>query len=280
MRTIYLEYVESFGGPDTNYNHRVTPRYADYFDGARFNNHELTPGFDYETAFDGRSIWSRRKGDRLGVRQRPLAEAVASIRFRLVDWPFLEAAGLYAPDFPSELEHFSSLEPFVSHCLDQGDPIRIEVVGDNLRVTVETEDLLIAHVQKVNIDQYRSELKRTPNAPDWISRELANVQRMQAMKPTRTISLLLDASHGYAVAERDEWTAEGQKIVHVESDEWQFHGGAGIWLPNRCVASYYTAPSFGSDVYSTEHILVVTNELQRVEFGKQTIAVAFNKDPN
>ena len=125
------------------------------------------------------------------------------------------------------------------------------------------------------MEEYERYTRQMPNPPEFIAGELERVRQLKAMKPVRTISLLLDAMHGYAVAERGEFTADGGKIVHIVSDNWQFYPDAGIWLPGRCVASHYSRRLNILDL-SPEPVHFATNELIRAEFGKQNIPFAFD----
>ena len=140
-------------------------------------------------------------------------------------------------------------------------------------------DVQIEVIQKVDLDEYQRHLDRTPNTKEWIAQEIDNVKRFKAMKPIRKVSLLLDAKHGYAVAERDEWTAAGQHIGHIVSEDWKFYDAPGIWLPGRCVASYYTEP-YGLKDFAKEPVHTETHELKRVEFGTKEIAFRFDRPGN
>jgi hypothetical protein len=237
----------------------------------------MIPGsdqYDNEDAFDGEFLWNRRRDS---ILKTPLADASSVMHFRILEWPWLDAAGIFAPGFVPEVQAFSSLEPLSLHYLDHSDSAKLETVGDNPRLTFQVVDPQIVEIQKVDIDTYRDELQRTPNTKEWIADEIEDVKRFKAMKPTRTVTLLLDAKHGYAVAEREEWTATGERIVHIVSDAWKFYEGPGIWLPGRCVASHYARPYALKD-FSKEPIHTVTHELKRVEFGHKDIRFAL--DPN
>ncbi len=137
-------------------------------------------------------------------------------------------------------------------------------------------DPQIVEIQKLDLDEYQRRLQRTPNTKEWIAQEIENVKRFKAMKPIRKVSLLLDAQHGYAVSERDEWTAAGEHISHIVSEDWRFYEGPGIWMPSRCVASYYTEP-YGLKDFSKEPVHTETHELKRIEFGKKEIAFSFDR---
>src|SRR5207245_843732 len=108
---------------------------------------------------------------------------------KLSEFPYLDAAGFYAPERISELQQFFSIEPLVLRYLKQNGATRIEKAGENLRVTY--------------------------------------------MTPERTVTVLLDPKLGFAVAEREEWTGAGKRIVRIESQDFKYYEAASIWLPSR-----------------------------------------------
>ena len=276
LRNIYLEFTETDRGTLTNWGYDVAPAYAAYFAGSHFYWH-IVPGVGYEldereVAFDGQTIWER--GANPINMKCSLADAPALLSSRLVQWPYLDSAGFYAPQYLSEVAHFTSLEPLALHYLDHGEPIQVEAVGENLRLTFQVEDEL-AHVQKTALEEQRSSLHAT-TPPKERHPELGEVSKPNDLKPTRTVVLLLDPQHGYGIAEREEWNAAGQRIGRLVSKDWKFYESPGIWLPNRCVASYYARPRIYVTEFSELPVHFVTNELKRVEFGEKNLPFAFD----
>jgi len=163
---------------------------------------------------------------RLKVTKYPLADAPDLLRYKFVQWPYSEAAGIYAPAYGIEVGRFSSLEPLVLHYLNPSDPISVERVGVNLRVTFQVEDEL-ARLQAVEMQKSSRDSSKTQK-PDT----------RNSVKPTRKVVFLLDPRHGYGVAEREEWNAAGQRTCHIQSEDWKNYDGAAIWLPSRCIACH------------------------------------------
>ncbi len=89
------------------------------------------------------------------------------------------------------------------------------------------------------------------------------------------MALLLEPKHGYGIVEREEWNPAGQRIARLQSEDWRFYEGAGLWLPNRCVAFYYARPREFVSEFSEQPIHFVTNELKHVEFGEKDIPFTF-----
>jgi carboxypeptidase Q len=212
------------------------------------------------------------------VTKRSLADEPEWSGARLARWPYLDAAGFYAPQFMAELPHFTSLEPLALHYLDTGKPIKAETVGENLRITFQVEDEL-ANVQKTALAPSPNDLQATTTSKERVAR-VGEVSKPNILKPTRTVALLLDPKHGYGIAERDEWNAAGQRIGHLESQDWKFYGGPGLWLPNRCFASYYVRPRLFITEFSEHPIHFVTNELRLVEFGGKDVPLHFDQQPS
>jgi hypothetical protein len=185
----------------------------------------------------------------------------------------LDAAGIYVPQYGSEVGPFSSLEPLALHYLEHSDLTKVEVVGENLRVTFQVEDEL-AKVQKAALEERRGELQGT-TAPKKDAVETEDVKTPKGLKPSRTVVLLLEPKHGYGIAQREEWNPAGQRIVRLQSEDWRFYEGAGLWLPNRCVAFYYARPREFVSEFREQPIHFATNQLKRVEFGEKDIPFTF-----
>jgi carboxypeptidase Q len=267
MQAGYFEFTETTRGALTNWDYGVANTYRAYFDGNRFYRQEKAPGYesyDNEVAFDGQTVWQRNRD---AVRRCSLADAPGALPSRLVRWPYLDAAGIYAPQYISELEGFSSMQPLALHYLEQGKPTKVEAAGEKVRVTFRVADEL-ANIQS------RDPKKHLGDRPDATASKRG---AETAAKPARTVVMLLDAKHGYGIAEREEWNAGGQRIGHLRSEEWKFYESAGIWLPSRCVATYYARPRVFVAEYSEQSIHFVTNELKYVEFGKKDISFGFEQ---
>jgi hypothetical protein len=116
------------------------------------------------------------------------------MRFRFLEWPYLDAAGIYAPGYISEVERISSLEPLALHYLENGDSAKAEAVGEMLRVTFQVADEL-ANWQRIEIEKRRSDLQGV-TLPTGVAAEIADVKKLKALKPTRTVVILLDPKHG------------------------------------------------------------------------------------
>src|SRR5881392_307583 len=142
LRAVYIEFTETSRGILTNWDYVAAPAYSAYFAGSHIYQHERIPGAGYagyerEVAFDGQTIWRRNTDE---VSKCSLADAPALLSSRLVRWPYLDAAGIYAPEYISELGRFSSLEPLALHYLKHSEPTKVEAVGENLRLTFQLDD--------------------------------------------------------------------------------------------------------------------------------------------
>ena len=255
LRAICLEFTTTSPLPNGNYG--AAPAYSASFEGSHFYQRITQEGGrDNEVAFDGQTIWLLHM---LKVAKYPLADAPELLRYKFVQWPYLEAAGIYAPGYGIEVERFSSLEPLVLHYLNQSDPIRVERDGGNLRVTFQVEDEL-ARLQAVEIQKSSMDSSKTQKT-----------DARNSVTPTRKVVFLLDPKHRYGVAEREEWNAAGQRTCYIQSEDWKNYDDAAIWLPSRCIAFYYARPNLFLDDFSKEPIVIVTNELTRIEFGPKNI---------
>ena len=272
MNTLYLVCREDDTGP--------TSTNIVYFQGNHFYRREQWPGWDSECAFDG-NIFYRLQHPSRGMPNFFLDKYSATDttdpqrHYMQWDFSYLDAAGIYAPLYIPELERFSALEPLALHCLEESNPTKVEAEGDCLRVTFQVKDRWLADAQGFNVEQVRKQADNGANSPAFVASEVENVKRWHSMKPTRTIAFLLDPKRGYAVVEREEWTATGKLVARIVSDDWQHYPGPDLWLPGRSVVSYYTEPH-QLDKFSDRPIRTVTNQLQRVEFGQKEIQFVLN----
>lgn len=270
IQAVYFEFTEVSHGNLTNWDYAVAPSFSAYFDGNRFYQHEMDgPGFEQyekEIAFDGQAIWQRDTGR---TTRCSLADAPALLSPRFARWPYLDAAGIYAPQHVSEIDHFSSLEPLALHYLEHDEVTKVETVGGKLQVTFQVEDEL-AKVQKTGLESLRS-ARRGSTA----TKRKATVETPP--NATRKVVLVLDPQHGYAVAQREDWSVAGQRFGSLRSDDWKFYDAAGIWLPGRCIASYYSRPRYFEGAVSQSPVHLVTNELRRIEFGQKNIPFTFGQ---
>lgn len=94
---------------------------------------------------------------------------------------------------------------------------------------------------------------------------IEQIRRSQTTVPTRTITCVLDPKQGYAVVDRQEWNASGQRILHIQSNHFEYHQSANIWLPKQCLIYYYTDPNILLE-YSDEPRGIDTVTLQNIDF--------------
>lgn len=291
MAAIYLEFTELREGISAG-NYAGPTAYSVYFEGNRFhrNKHAIlskqdrtkkpgkTTGWDNEDAFDGKTLYLATPNP---VPGRPAVLAKYSVDDaadpdrpkRVLDFPYLDASGFYAPEWISQLGQFSSIEPLVLHHLKESDSTKFEKAGENLRVTVRVTDPHLASTREMDPEQVRKTLGRSAAPPQMVAKQVETLKKLQKMTPKRTVKFLLDPKRGYAVAEREEWTDAGQLIVRVKSEEWKHYEGAGIWLPSRCVAWYFTYP-FSFEEFSDKPILTITHQLDVINFGRKNIQFA------
>ncbi len=249
LRAVYLESTETCTGTLANWDYSPRMTTSVDFRGGFFYRRENYDAdhktYDNEATFDGQTIERRDTGGT--IRKCALLD-VSTLGARPFRWPYLEAAGIWAPDYGAQLGRFTALEPAALHYAAEGDLTKVERVGDDVRVTFRISDDMAAE-QRAGLDPPRADIKAT-----------------------RTATFLLDAKHGYAVAESEQWNVLGQRVSHMHCENWKIYDSAGIWLPGRCVTAYYARPRLFIDEASTQPIHTVTCELKRVEFGENDIA--------
>ena len=277
MKALYIEYYEILsGGPYRDY----TETNAAYFEGNRFTIWNK----DREYSFDGKFAW-------VGGKQGPFQNSKARLtKFLPSDssdsgltylyWKlsYFDAASIYAPAYLTEVNQFSSLKPLALHYLEQSDATKIEQDGENFRITFYVDDSFLINRRKTDPVRFKKTIENNPNTAEFKTKELETLKRLQSMDPKRTVSLVLDSQHGYAVAERDDRTAAGQRIAHFQTENWKFYEDAGIWLPERCVVSYYATP-YTFEEFADQPLQKLTIDLNLAEFGERSNEFAFSETP-
>ena len=254
LSSLYLEFTTTNRGTLPQWNYASAPAVSGYLEGGHFYLHEVIPGddrYEVELAFDGQNVW-RRSEHR--VTKTPLEDAQSQANYRMFRWYYLEAAGLYAPAYPSELKGFSSLEPLGLHFLETGAAIQSRMEDGKLRITFQVEDQLAALQLK-----YSSGKK--------------------SVEARREVTLLLEPQFGYRVVEIEGRNVLGQRVESIRPEAWKYYEAAGLWLPGRTVASYYARPWVFLDNLSDQPVHVISSELRRAEFGRKDIPVRFETSP-
>jgi hypothetical protein len=252
LRILYVEFTQTSRGSLPNWDYDPAPAVSAYFDGNHFYRHERIPRYEQELhqAFDGQTFW---RGDLHLFTGTALEDSANLSQFQIVKWEWFDAAGICAPKYAADLSQFSSLKPIALYYVECKYKSEVEAVGETLRVTFQVTDEL-ARLQNAQLEQG------------------AAAKSKHAVPPKRTVELSLDPKRGFATTAQRMWNVAGQLTADIRCDDWRFYEERGIWLPGRCVASYYARPTlFVSDV-SDVPVHIVTTELKTIEFGKKDIA--------
>ncbi|MDB6027941.1 MAG: peptidase [Verrucomicrobiales bacterium] len=182
-------------------------------------------------------------------------------------FPYLNAAGFYTPDMFPDMQSLVSVEPWVVHHLRKSKSTTIEKMGDDLRITMVVPDEYVLLLKNYDFSKqmYILDSPTSPNAEGLRTR-----LRVRELTPERKVSLLLDAKHGFAAAERDEWAADGHLLFHTISDGWKYFGDKGIWLPGHCVTLFYGS-IYDFDQYSSQPIRTNMCDLTDIQFGHRDV---------
>jgi len=263
LRTSHLEFTRT--RVEANEVARLE-NYAVESDGARFTQQieTLSPSTGsslqiIQDSFDGSSLFyygNPKNPEATGVLARmpdklmihSVTDAKSPDYAKLMArFSYLNAAGIYAPEYLDEMVGFSGFESLVLRYIAHGTNAVIHESADGIEVSVQVPDVVL--------------------------------MRQWGGKPSeRAVSFLLDPKHGYAVARRDEKTSAGERIVRIEAHDWEHFVDADIWLPRTCIASYYTEP-FKLEQFWARPILVATQHLESVTFGHQDFTSDLRKVP-
>jgi hypothetical protein len=277
MQRVYLEVSELH----PNYSEPITNTV--YFEGNHFyaHKHYLTERnkkfepHDHETAFDGSKFYFGDIGTTLSRPANLTVFAVADEtdpdRVKpLIELPYLNAAGFHVPERIIELSQFPSLEPLVVYYLKQSVSTTVENKNGKLQIKVRVPDATLLAARAMDLDKRREELKRSLNTPEFNDKLIKGYERLRSMTPEKIVTFVLDPKYGYGTVSREEQTADGKRIVDIKSEEW-VNQDVGIWLPGRCVVSWFTSrleyePFSDVPIFTTEFLL------KRADFSQRDIA--------
>jgi Peptidase C39 family len=282
MATSHLVYLESRESVQETMNGET--RYRSDINGDRFYyRYEQPatgskPGTTYmEAAFDGRIVFTAWRSPTFSVVTKfDLSDTTdPDQKLRLIEFPYPELIGFHIPDSPAGLRKAPGVQSLVLHYLAQSANTKIGETGEHLKVVVMVPDKVLIDAEKVNLKKERDRIAANARALDtnvsdsYIQQQLDLWRLKQKLRPERTVAFELDPKKGYALVGREEWTADGRRIVRVEPSEWKFYGAGGLWLPRRCVATYFTFP-LGLTRFFDKPVLTVTYLLKQATFGPRT----------
>ena len=292
LSAVHLEYTKAQAGRLAPPQYDGPLQYSAYFDSGRFYQHRRAPERHHdksdvrlhEDAFDGKTFYFGEPdlgpsgGDIAAVVTKYAANDATDpecTSMHLLDFPYLNAAGFCLAQTVAELATRSRIESLVLQGRPETRRAGLEPVAGKIRVSIRIPEPLSSGVEQIDLAQERKKLEGGRNSRAFIEKELAALEKMKNMARERVIDFLLDPELGYGVVERDDWTPAGNHIVHIVADQWKHYEAADVWLPGRCVESYFTSP-FNLLEFSDQPVLTDTLQLERAEFGPQNVAFALD----
>ncbi len=275
--TIHLEYRESlvgegvpdyYGGP-TKCSLYLEPNHFKLLTEYLYSSNKGKPTL-HEDAYDGDVFYYGDPGKagpsmpilkKFSPRDSTDPKGRTPLYFR-----YPSAIGFYIVEKVSELANYKGPETLATHFVSQGIPPTVEKVDGYIQVTFQVPDTLVLEAKATDLEKRREFLQSAyVNKPDWVEKQIDALRKMQNMQPHRIIKLLLSPQYGYSIVGRRELTAAGRRIVEVESSDWKHYEAGKIWLPSRCVESFYT-DRYSLTGISEQPRLNVVHELTKVDF--------------
>lgn len=240
-----------------------------------------------DVAFDGEVLWhvSKRPTNEIPAailrktKIRNTPDATSSFNQLYWRFPYFDAAGIYCPPYPKDLRSFRMLEPIVLRFLENNESFEVSNEGEHLRLHFVVDDWVLLNFREIDPQIFRKEIEGSSPVPEAKSNAVNSLVRAQTMHPKRSVSLLLDANHGYAPVEREDRTADGQLIARYKVEQWKFFEAPGIWLPEKCSIAYFTGP-YSLDQFAPDPIQIVKLELKLADFEAREETFVLIEDPN
>lgn len=238
----------------------------------------------HEYSFDGQIFYNgepEKTGGQITAmltKYRADDESDPTRNIPLVGFDYLDWAGFYVPSSVAEMKG-PLVNSLVLHHLQESSSNHLDTTGEQLAVTVTIPDPVLVLARATDVEQQRKDLATGRNSPASIKKQIEGLKEAQIMVPERVVRFFLDPKYQYAVVKREEWTADGRRILVIDSDHWKHYQLPDIWLPGRCVANFYANPELTE--FSEKPSNVATAELQKIEFGspKQVSYVLDYKKP-
>lgn len=175
---------------------------------------------------------------------------------RLVDWPFLEAAGFRIPaalaDLPREGNLIGSL---VLHCVAADPDTKVARNGGLLEVSTTMPDFLVAEALATDVEAIKAQLQTAGNPASVVAKVVEGIERRRRLAPSRTVLFALDPGKGYLAVRRKEWTSDGVLAREVILEDIKLHAGR-LWLPARCRDRHFLDAAYARLPLGKEQVVV------------------------
>lgn len=283
MKSVRLKYGQAFADPVrgphrgtlTNFAHFDLNHFSQRIEGMMESpgkNGETLAPYLNESAYDGEFFWS-------GTPKMAGAIPAALTKYLptdttdpqnsvigFVSFPYLEAAGFYVPKSIGELKTFISVEPLVLHYIKDDHSPQIVNDGEHLRVLFRVTDPYLTANRRVDLTKARKILESQMLPPELIEKELSHLKFVQKQNPVRVVQVTLDPKLAYGIVDREDFTDDGKRILRIRSENWKHYPDVDLWLPQRCVTSYYLDPESRMEL-NRDQINSVSHELYSIEFN-------------
>lgn len=275
LKNLFLQYTKLQGDKTSGASHESI-----YLEGRRFYAEALRGGSKVaEAGFDGDIVYygiiTGRMPPALYTKFLVTDLSDPERYIQVVNLEYITSIGYYVPERVSEIGEFNSIESLVLHDLQHAISKKVEMQGENLKVTLQIVDPFLLACHSIDLERKKRELKLFP---DELEKEMVALKRLQKMPLQRTVVYILDSNHGYAVAERDDWNADSKHLVHIQSEDWKYYESVDIWFPMRSSVSVYGVYAINrEDVFSDRPLMSYEYSLVNVDFSRRNAAFSLDQ---
>lgn len=196
----------------------------------------------------------------------PLDDSDPERLLRMVNLDYLELAGFSAPECPTDCAKSPLVSSVLLHYAKESDLTKVQADGDVLRISFRVPDPVLARARALNLERERERLSKLKNGPEYVSKQIKELEDMRSQPPRRFVNVVVDPKRGYAILEREDTTLAGQTILRAWSDHWAHYTPPDLWMPRRIIEDFYT-DRWKIIGFSDQPRVTLTYELEHAKFG-------------
>jgi hypothetical protein len=263
--------------------------YSVYIEGDRFHSRKrILRGRDgtpsaaiHDDSLDRRTFYFGHLNGASGIPAALWKYSVANLKDfdyvrTMVEIPYLDAIGFYLPRSIAEMSEFTSVLPLAKRYMTN--IVGVQSVDGNWEIVLSVPDSYLLIVRALDLEEHEKELAARGQTPEFVADLIETYKRLRSLQPIRKVRLKFEQAHGYALSEREEWTAAGQRILLTSGTDWKYYAVADLWLPKRCVASFFTNPH-NLNAFEERPVRTTVTLLKKVEFGPRQHQFDLEKTP-
>jgi hypothetical protein len=225
---------------------------------------------DLELSYDGQVLYYGQKTDAdKGTIAKHLGENPDDRMADnyVVSCSYLDAAGIDLPKYARDWGT-TAPESFILRSVRDGKLLSVVTENDQLVARLEVPEPAVVAARKQDVDTLRKNWASARMTEQEVNAQLADYERMKAMKDRRIVKCILDPKRSYAITHREDSTPDGKRIQTIDCKDFKAFDAQKCWLPQQCVVRRYVDLSSLAN-FSDEPRTTLSIKLEEISFDKR-----------